>query len=164
MNEQNRNQPTGEHRPNIKAEHRQDVKAEHRHDVKDTNPVHLVTQLTREVAELFTKEVALAKSELSQSFQQAKTGIGSVASGGMVLFAGFLVLLIAAVIGLAEFMAPWLAAIIVGGVVCLIGFSMVKAGQQKLEPSAFKPERTAHSLQKDKEAAKNRHHSRGATT
>lgn len=138
-------------------------KDSHSTHTQESSSMGLVTQLTREVADLFTKEVALAKSELMHSVHQAKTGVGSIASGGAVLFAGFLILLVAAVIGLSEFMEPWLAAIIVGGVVCLIGFSMLKTGQKKLEPSAFRPSRTEASMHKDKDAAR-KHTTRGATT
>lgn len=123
----------------------------------DTSSIGLVTQLTGEVATLVRKEAALAKSELSHSFKSAKTGLIGVASGGLILFAGFLVLLWAAVLGLSEIMAPWLAALIVGGVMAVIGLILVQSGKHKLEPSAFKPTHTANSLNKDKNAL------RGAT-
>lgn len=127
------------------------------HHIEDTS-VGLVAQLTREMTTLFSKEVALAKSELTHSAKSVKKGVASVAAGGLVLFAGFLVLLWAAVLGLSEFMQPWLAAIIVGGIVALVGFSMLKAGQKKLEPSTLRPTRTEHQLHKDRQVA------RGATT
>lgn len=128
------------------------------HHVSDGSSVTLVTQLTREMTTLFSKEVALARSELSHAMQAAKKGAAGVAGGGMVLFAGFLVLLSAAVMGLSNVMQPWLAAVIVGGVVTFIGLIMVQSGKKKLEPSAFKPTHTAHSLRKDRDAVK------GATT
>lgn len=136
---------------------RHQEKRAHHHHVDDTS-VGLVAQLTREMTTLFSKEVALAKSELTHSVKSVKKGLASVASGGLVLFAGFLVLLWAAVLGLSEFIQPWLAAIIVGGIVALIGFSMLKAGQKKLEPSALRPTRTEHQLHKDRQTV------RGATT
>ncbi|WP_228145056.1 phage holin family protein, partial [Acinetobacter baumannii] len=54
-------------------------------------------QLTREVPSLFTKELALAKAELSESIRATKAGAASVATGGAVLLAGFIVLLMSAV-------------------------------------------------------------------
>jgi len=64
------------------------------------------------------------------------------------------VLLLAAVYGLSTVMASWLAALIVGGVVTVVGLIMVSAGKKKFEASSFKPERTMHSLNKDKDAVR----------
>jgi uncharacterized membrane protein YqjE len=114
----------------------------------------LLRQLTHEVPDLITKELALAKAELSESIRATTAGAASVATGGAVLLGGFIVLLMSAVYGLSEIMAPWLAALIVGGVVVVIGLIMVSAGKKKFEASSFKPERTLHSMHKDKEAVR----------
>lgn len=121
---------------------------------EEPSSVGLVTQLTREMTSLFSKELALARSELSHSVRAAKAGVMGVASGGLVLFAGFLFLLLAAVLGLATIMQPWLAALIVGGTVTVIGFTMVQSSKHKLEPSSFKPTRTANALHRDRDAMK----------
>ena len=116
----------------------------------------LLSQLIDEVTTLFRKEVALVRAEMSDAISQAKTGVTSVATGGAVLFAGLLVLLAAAVLGLSNVVEPWLAALIVGGIVLIVGFVMLQMGKKKLEPSAFKPERTQSSLRKDKEMIQRR--------
>lgn len=121
---------------------------------QDTSVGGLLRQLTREVPSLFTKELALAKAELSESLRATKAGAASVATGGAVLLAGFIILLLAAVYFLATMMEPYLAALIVGGVVMVIGLIMVSAGKKKFEASSFKPDRTLHSIQKDKEAVR----------
>lgn len=72
------------------------------------------------------------------------------------MFAGFLVLLAAAVLGLAHFVVDWLAALIVGAVVIAIGFIMIQTGKNKLQPSTFKPERTQQALREDKEMVQRR--------
>ena len=120
----------------------------------DSSVGGLLRQLTHEVPSLITKELALAKAELSESLRATKAGAASVASGGVVLLGGFIMLLLAAVYGLSEVMEPWLAALIVGGVVTVIGLIMVSAGKKKFEASSFKPERTIHSMNKDKEAVR----------
>ncbi|MDC6678956.1 phage holin family protein, partial [Leclercia adecarboxylata] len=71
-----------------------------------------------------------------------------------VLLAGFIILLMSAVYFLSTMMEPWLAALIVGVVVVVIGMVMVSAGKKKFEASSLKPDRTIHSLQKDKEAVR----------
>ena len=120
----------------------------------DTSVGGLLRQLTHEVPSLITKELALAKAEISESLRATKAGAASVATGGAVLLGGFIILLMSAVYGLSNVVAPWLAALIVGAVVVVIGLVMVSAGKKKFEASSFKPERTIHSVNKDKEAVK----------
>jgi xanthine/uracil permease len=118
----------------------------------DPSVVGLLRQLTHEVPSLFTKELALAKAEFQASLNTLKAGIAGVAGGAMVLMAGFIILLMAVVYGLSTMMAPWLAALIVGVVVMIIGFVMVQSGKKQFEPSHFKPDRTLDALNKDQEA------------
>lgn len=120
----------------------------------DTSVGGLLRRLTHEVPSLITKELALAKAEISESLRATKAGAGSVATGGAVLLGGFIILLMSAVYGLSNVVEPWLAALIVGAVVVVIGMIMVSAGKKKFEASSFKPERTIHSVNKDKEAVK----------
>jgi len=114
----------------------------------------LLRQLTREVPELFTKELALAKAELQRSLTTLKAGTAAVAGGAMVLLAGLIILLMAAVYGLAYVVSPWLAALIVGAVTRVIGFMMLQAGKKQFDPSNLTPDRTLHALQQDKDALK----------
>jgi hypothetical protein len=116
----------------------------------------LLSRLMGEVSTLFRKEIALAKSEISEAVSQAKAGAISVATGGAITFAGFLVLLAAAVLLLAQTMETWLAALIVGIVVAIIGLIMVQSGKKKLDVESFTPERTQESLRKDKEMVQQR--------
>ena len=114
----------------------------------------LLRQLTREVPELFTKELALAKAEMQQSLTTLKAGIAAVAGGAIVLLAGFIILLMAAVYGLGTVMQLWLAALIVGGITVIAGFIMLQSGKKQFEASHFTPDRTLHAMQQDKEALK----------
>lgn len=114
----------------------------------------LLRQLTREVPELFSKEVALAKAELQQSLATLQAGIAAVAGGAVVLLAGLVILLMAAVYGLGTVMQLWLAALIVGGITLLIGVVMVKTGKKQFEPAHFTPDRTLNAVKQDNEALK----------
>src|SRR5690606_29501258 len=120
----------------------------------DSSVGGLLRQLTHEVPSLITKELALAKAELSESIRATKAGAASVATGGAVLLSGFIILLMSAVYGLSTMMEPWLAALIVGAVVVIVGLIMVSAGKKKFEASSFKPERAIHSVNKDKDAVR----------
>lgn len=116
----------------------------------------LLKQLAREVPALLTNEIALAKSEARENMRETKGAVAAVASGGVVLLGGFIVLLMAAVYGLSTVMAPWLAALIVGGVVALAGWAMVQAGKKKFSRDALRPDHTLSSLHKDKDAIRGR--------
>lgn len=120
----------------------------------------LLSTLTREMGSLVRQETQLAKAEMSEKTHQAMTGVAAIAIAGAVLFGGFLVLLAAAVFLLNEVLppdtTPWLSAIIVGLVVAIIGYVMLKSGVKKLQAQNLMPDRTMASLQSDKDLA--RHH------
>lgn len=114
----------------------------------------LVRHLVDDLALLFRKEMALAGSEVSHTLNDTKKALSSLVSGVVVLNSGCLVLLAAATLGLGEVMELWLAALIVGGAVTVIGMIMVTAGKKKLETSSLKPTRTMDSLQKDTDSVR----------
>ncbi|MFR0717720.1 phage holin family protein [Enterobacterales bacterium BD_CKDN230030183-1A_HGKHYDSX7] len=114
----------------------------------------LLRQLMREVPELFTKELALAKAELQHNLNTLKAGTAAVAGGAIVLFAGLIILLLAAVYGLATVVEPWLAALLVGGITVIVGFLMLQAGKKQFEPTQLAPDRTLHAMQQDKDTLK----------
>lgn len=122
----------------------------------------LLTTLTREVTDLVRGEAALAKAEVSEKTHQAMTAIAAIAIAGAVIFAGFLVLLAAAVALLNEIlpqdMTPWLSAAIVGGVVAVIGLIMLNVGLNKIKAQNLAPQRTLTSLQQDKQLASEHEH------
>ncbi len=109
----------------------------------------LLRRLVNDVGMLFAQELELLKSETSESIGELKAASISVAMGGAVTFLGVLFLLLSAVYGLSTVMEPWLAALIVGGVVTLIGAIMLMTGRRKLEPTSVAPRRTARALRDD---------------
>jgi len=110
----------------------------------------LLHRLSHELTDLFRQELALAGAELTRKLTQTLTSLGSAVAGAAVLYAGVLVLLAAAVLGLSQVLAPWLAALIVGVVVSLIGIAAVVVGARSL-PETLRPRRTERSLAKDKD-------------
>lgn len=114
----------------------------------------LIKQLADDLSTLLSKEVALAKAEVREAANTAKKGAGSLIGGIVLMLCGVLYLLLAAVFALSLVMDTWLAALIVGAVVLIVGIIMFKAGQKKMEPHAFVPDRTVDSLRKDQNMAK----------
>ena len=120
-------------------------------DRESQSTLDLMRRLLNEVATLFRQELALARAEFMRSISRLLVSATSIATGAAVLYAGFLVLLASAVLGLAHAVAPWLAALIVGLVVGVIGYIMVHAGIKGMASQAVKPELTQDSLKRDKD-------------
>lgn len=124
---------------------------------EDRSFTSLFSDLTREMTDLFQKEVELAKAEFSGKVSAAETGLISLAMGGAVIVAGLLVLLSATVLALAQLMnwdSPWLAALIVGVVVTVVGIILLQQGRKKIRAQSLVPRRTAAALRKDKDLVK----------
>jgi hypothetical protein len=119
----------------------------------------ILRDLRDETSQLLRQEVDLAKTEISEKMSRLGTNLGSVATGGAVLFAGALVLLAALTLGLialfSQFMdrdvAMWLAPLLVGGVLAFVGYGMVKKALQALKQEGIAPQRTTQSLKENKE-------------
>lgn len=126
------------------------------YDTKDDRSIGaLVSELSQETTTLLQQEIALAKTEMSEKVTQVSRALVSLALGGLVLFAGLLVLLDALVFGLSELMpvdlTPWLPALIVGVVVAIIGAMLLQKGRRNLQTSHLMPQRTTASLQHDRD-------------
>jgi hypothetical protein len=113
----------------------------------------LFSDLWRETATLVREEAELAKTEISHKTDQALAGVGLIAAGGAVIFAGFLALLVAAANALLPMLpaehALWLAPLIVGGVVIVIGFIALASGRSDLKARSLVPSRSLRSLRRD---------------
>ena len=109
----------------------------------------LVSELWENSETLVRQEFKLAVAELDSRVDDAKTGLQHAAAGGAVLYAGLLAVVAALILLLAEVMAPWLAAALVGIVVMGIGFAVLRSGSQRLRPENMKPERSIDSIRRD---------------
>lgn len=111
----------------------------------------LLRRLTDELATLLRQELALATAEVARSMRALLTAAASLAVGGAVLYTGLLAMLAAAVLGLATVLRPWLAALLIGAAVTMIGIILVSIGIRSLDPSTLKPSRTTESLRRDRD-------------
>jgi hypothetical protein len=119
-------------------------------DRETQSVIALLHRLTHELAALFRQELALAAAEVTRTLRKILAASATAAAGGAVLFAGLLVLLAAAVLGLSHIMADWLAALLVGILVCVVGIAALVAGTRAL-PETLRPRRSARSLSRDKD-------------
>ncbi len=118
----------------------------------------LVSDFTQQSSDLIRKEAELAKAEFSEKISDVQSALTALAIGGALLVVGLFYILNAVVYGIAEVLppdySPWLAALIVGGVVGLIGFSLLQKGKSNLKPKSLRLEKTMDSLQRDKNMLK----------
>jgi hypothetical protein len=111
----------------------------------------LVQRLTSQFSTLFRQEIKLVTAEISASVTGMFLDLAAVASGAAVLYAGFLLLLLAGVSALAQVMPVWLASLSVGLAVCAVGGGLIAFGKKKLAASDLAPTHSPESLRRDKE-------------
>jgi hypothetical protein len=114
----------------------------------------LLSDLARQSGLLLRQEVALVKAEMLGKLTQVGTGVGMLAAGGLVAFAGLLYVLAAAMFGLAMVVDLWLAALIVGMAVLILGGALLWIGRARLQAENLTPRRTIRSLKDDAEWAR----------
>jgi Putative Actinobacterial Holin-X, holin superfamily III len=110
----------------------------------------LLGQLANNSAALVRDEIALAKQEMSEKVSSFRTGVVTIAAGGVVALLGVLALVAATIIGLAHYMDAGLAALIVGVVLALIGGIIAFVGIGRLKRTSLKPKQTIETLEEDK--------------
>ena len=116
----------------------------------------LFSKLARDTQQLFKQEVNLAKTEMTQAASETGKAIAKLAAGALVLYAGFMLLLWAAIFGLrqAAEISWWASALIVGGATLLVGLILVLWARGQMKQVSFKPEETIDSLKDDRAWAK----------
>lgn len=100
---------------------------------------------------LVNQEVALAKAEASEKAKIAGKGVGFVAVGGFVAYAGLLALIAGIIVLVGQWVPLWVSALIIGIIVALIGYLLVQKGLNDLKAENLKPRHTAGSLKENKE-------------
>ncbi len=114
----------------------------------------LFGELARETGKLVREEVNLAKTEMSQKASRVGKDVGFLAAGGAVAYAGLLAI-IAGVIAVLGLVIPlWLSALLVGLVVAVAGYFLVRRGLDALKREDLAPRETIQTLKEDKEWAK----------
>ena len=114
----------------------------------------VISDLLGDISTLFRQEVQLAKAEMSQKASRAAKDAVGVIIGAVVALLGVIVLIWSLIYGLALYMPLWLAALIVGGVLTLIGAIVLMNGIKDIKDIEPAPKRTVKTLKEDAEFAK----------
>ncbi len=111
----------------------------------------LLSDLASETILLIRQELALLKAELHEKFSRVGQGMTALGAGALIAYSGWLVLLAAAVLGLATVLPAWLAALIVALVALAIGGALVYIGKSRFDADALMPQRSLRSLREDEQ-------------
>ncbi len=114
----------------------------------------LFSELAQETSTLVRQEVNLAKVEMSYKASRAGKQVGVLAAGGAVAYAGLLAILAALITLLDNVMPLWLSALLVGIVVAVVGYLLVRRALDALKREDFAPRETIETLKEDQRWAK----------
>ena len=123
----------------------------------------LLGGLVSDITGLFRKEIQLAKAEAGEKLDQVVGASRSLLIGGVLAIGAtgvFLTALVTGVawllvaIGLGEFVANFLAALIVAIVIGLVAWSMIQKGLHDVRASNLAMDRTTRSVSQDAQVVK----------
>jgi Putative Actinobacterial Holin-X, holin superfamily III len=116
----------------------------------------LLTAVVRQLADLMRTEGNLARAEMSEKVTQVATGLGLIVGGAILLMPALVVLLEAAVAALVDNgVAPYWAALAVGGACLIVGLILFLTGVSWLKAGRLVPDKTITQLQRDAATARN---------
>ena len=115
----------------------------------------LVSTLSEKLSTLIRPEIELAKAEMAEKAKHAGLGIGLFVGAGVLAFWATGVLIATIILGIAEGLPAWLAALIVFVAILLVAGLMVFLGKRALEKSSPPvPERAQANIRLDVEAVR----------
>jgi putative superfamily III holin-X len=114
----------------------------------------LFGQLSQDMTLLVRQEIQLARAEMSEKLSRFTTNLVSVIAGGFVAYVGGLALVAALIIGLHDLanISPWVSALIVGAVLAIAGYAMLRRGLGELKRVDLAPRRTVENIKDDVQA------------
>jgi len=131
-----------------------EVPAPEQRPTRDLSTLELVKEITAEVGHLVQKQIALAKTELKADLKAEATMVGGFAIAALGAAATLNLLLVTAVLALAQVMSGWKAGLLVSGVVLLIAGVVAGIAWKRRVRSPLA--RTQRTLREDVEWTKER--------
>lgn len=126
-------------------------------DPDGTGLAGLFKQLKADAVHLVRSEIELAKVELKSNVRSLARNAVAVAAGGVVILLGAIALTGAASVGAAALLAiwlpmavaAWLGPLIVGVVMALAGYIVLRRGLARIELDRLEPTVTKQTLEDD---------------
>jgi len=114
----------------------------------------LFIDLTQDAQTIFREELCLAKAEMSEKISRLSKDVVMIVVGSVLAHIGLLALVGAGITGLALQMDLWLAALIVGFLLLIVGGALVLAKINSIKKQSVVLERSAASLEEDRQWVK----------
>jgi len=109
----------------------------------------LLRDLANDTTRLIRDEIALARTEMQDKVRQAGTGAAMIGAGGVLAIPALVLILAGIAILLANWMPPWVAALVVGVVAAAVAGILAWMGLRSIKSTGLAPERTAANLKRD---------------
>jgi hypothetical protein len=125
---------------------------------EDETVSDLIKDLRDETVIMMRQQIELAKEETSEKVSRTVNNTFSLATGGLVLYAGLLFLLVGLTFlgfvglvaaGLSANIAMWLMPLITGVIVSIIGGILLSNSINTLKHTSVMPERMLNTLKED---------------
>jgi len=116
----------------------------------------LFGELSQDMGLLVRQEAQLAKTEMQTKLSKITTDLVALATGGVVALVGGLALTAAVILLLIDpvGLKPWVAALLVGALMGIIGWVMLQRGLKDLKRTDPTPRRTVETIKDDIQWAK----------
>ncbi|VXC52087.1 phage holin family protein [Aeromicrobium sp. 9AM] len=114
----------------------------------------LIAQATEDVSTLIRNEIQLAKKDLAASGKRLGVGAGLFGVAGTLALYGLGALVAAGILGIAEALDAWLAALIVGGGLFVLAGLAALIGKMRVSKVAEAPRERVESVKADVAAAR----------
>jgi hypothetical protein len=123
---------------------------------QDRSIGELFGQLSQDMTLLVRQEIQLARSEISEKLSRFTTNLVSVVAGGFVAYVGGLALVAALILALHDLANISLAvsSLIVGALLAIAGYLMLKRGLSELKRVDIAPRRTVENIKEDVQTIK----------
>ena len=124
---------------------------------QERSVAELFGQLSQDMTMLVRQEVQLARAEMSEKLSRLTANMVSVIAGGFVAYVGALALVAALILALNDLagISPWVSALIVGAVLAIAGYAMLRRGLGELKRVDLAPRRTVENIKDDVQAIRN---------
>jgi protein-S-isoprenylcysteine O-methyltransferase Ste14 len=124
----------------------------------DSSMAQLISGIVGDAQELVRKEIALARQEVREELDAAKSAGMKLGIAGAVLAVGGLLVVLAIAQGIADLLdwPVWAGYALVGVVLAIVGGILFSVGQRQIKHVHPVPERTVETLKENVEWIKDR--------
>ncbi len=111
----------------------------------------LLSRLSNQAMHLFRQEIQLAQAEMTQKATRAGRNAAIIGVGAVFAMGAFYALVAAVILLLSRYIETWLAALLVGAALAVVGGLLAKYGIDQLRAIDPAPRQTIESVRESKE-------------